>query len=384
MVSVLGFTELAAIAARGRDDIISDLNEVRRAGDRVKAIVRQLMLFARREHVERTLLDVGDTVRELTRTLDELVGAKTTLQVEIAGTLPPVNGNGPQLEQVLVNLVVNARDATPDGGSITVRVEPRSLPVRTTLGSVDLDAGDYVVLSVIDMGTGISESARSRLFEPFFTTKKFSAGTGLGLAVSHGIVREHGGAIVVSSTPGAGATFDVWLPADISVLVAPAPANMASDAHGRVPVAPVPDTEPAHTTVNERPSRNATILLVDDDDGVRATVRRQLEHAGYRVLVAKGGVDALALAERQYADIDLVLTDFKMPDLDGLALARELQARHGTRPTVFMSGFAGYDPGSEEEIAAFGPLITKPVSGDTLHQTLHSALDAAQPRVGAA
>jgi signal transduction histidine kinase/ligand-binding sensor domain-containing protein/CheY-like chemotaxis protein len=376
MASVLGFTELAAIAARGHDDILSDLNEVRRAGDRVKTIVRQLMLFARREQMARTLIDVGDTVGELTRTLRELAGARVRVEVEIAPALRAVQANAQQLEQVVVNLVMNARDAMPDGGVVMVRVGARTLDAPTALGGVDLGAGEYVCITVSDTGVGMTESVRSRLFEPFFTTKAFAGGTGLGLAMAHGIVREHGGTIVVSSDEGHGSTFDIWLPADMSD-AAPRTTPRRTPGDGVLSDRVTP-SGPFAAVRTPMESSHETILLVDDDDSVREAVQRLLEVRGYRVLPAAGAQAALAVADEDYDGVDLVLTDFKMPELDGLTLVRMLRERHGSRPTVFMTGFAGYAPVDIDELATFGPIVSKPISARELQATLRSVLDAAQ------
>jgi two-component system, cell cycle sensor histidine kinase and response regulator CckA len=330
--------------------------------------------------VERTLIDVGSTVDELTRTLRELSGARVRVEVEITPDLRAVQANAQQVEQVVVNLVMNARDAMPDGGVVTVRVHERTLDTATTLGGVELAPGAYVCITVRDTGIGISDTVRSRLFEPFFTTKAFAGGTGLGLAMTHGIVREHGGTIVVESGVGHGATFDVWLPASGDERVIPV--TQPSAAEQNTPAQPV---VPQARELVHTPSRvtHETILLVDDDDGVREAVQRLLELRGYRVVSVPNGQAALTVAETEYDQIDLVLSDFKMPELDGLELARTLQARHGPRPTVFMTGFAGHAPTAAAEMATFGPIVSKPISARELQATLRSVLDAARGNTNA-
>ncbi len=364
MASVLGFAELAAVAAKAQPAILGDLDQIRRAGERVTRIVRQLLQFARRERPDRVPLDIGQLVHDLRRSLEALLGSSVTLTMQVAEPLPAVNGDAAQLEQVLVNLAVNARDAMPDGGTITIGVAHRTRTAPGPIGGIELDPGDFVSICVRDTGRGIEREVRERLFEPFFTTKGLASGTGLGLAVSHGIILEHGGTITVESTPGQGAAFEIWLPA-------------VSAGHITGSTAAV---DPATHAAKD----GEFVLLVEDDAGVREIARRQLAHAGYHVLVAGSGQEALALMSGAGASVDLIVSDVGMSDVDGLSFARTLQLTHGPRAMVFMTGSAGYSPQYDEELAVFGPILAKPVSGERLQAAVREALDAwrSQPHGG--
>ncbi len=356
MTSVLGFTELATLSASDQPGLLSDLDQVRRAGERVTAIVRQLLQFARRQQTKHEPFDVGSLVTSLQRSLDVLLGERVHLHMDVPAALPLVHGDRAQIEQVLINLAVNARDAMPDGGDVWLTVEHRHRATSASVGGVQLEAGDYLWLCVRDTGRGIDDAVRERLFEPFFTTKGLASGTGLGLAVSHGIVRDHGGAITVDSAVGHGAAFELWLPAPTCV----------SD------TAP-PETPMASETVK---GAGETILVVDDDAGVRASVARHLERAGYRVRVAGSANEALALVSTDSEAINLIVSDVKMPELDGLEFARALHAKHPQPAMVFLTGSAGYDPRVDNALELFGPILPKPVSADQLHRAVRAMLDA--------
>ena len=351
MTAVLGFTELAALHVPGQREILSDLGEVRRAGQRVAAITRQLLMFARRHQSAPAPFCVGDVLAQMRRSLQQTVGERIRVATVVAPDLRPVLADRSQIEQVVLNLVLNARDAMPDGGTITLRVDPRRLTATLAIGGTDLPSGDYLILSVADTGAGMTEAVRARLFEPFFTTKELNRGTGLGLAVCHGVVAEHFGAIEVDSAVGEGTTIAVWLPA-VSAGVAPVAPGPAGPASGR-----------------------ETVLVVEDDPFVRQLVDQLLSAAGYRVLVAGDGAEALLMAEDRLADIDLVLTDVLMPEVNGVELARTLRRRRSDLPVVFMSGFTGRDVALEEELAGLGPLLAKPFTSETVTAIVRAELD---------
>ena len=285
------------------------------------------------------------------RSLQQTVGERIRVATVVAPDLRPVLADRSQIEQVVLNLVLNARDAMPDGGTITLRVDPRRLTATLAIGGTDLPPGDYLILSVADTGAGMTEAVRARLFEPFFTTKELNRGTGLGLAVCHGVVAEHFGAIEVDSAVGEGTTIAVWLPA-VSAGVAPVAPG---------PAGPVSGQE--------------TVLVVEDDPFVRQLVDQLLSAAGYRVLVAGDGAEALLMAEDRLADIGLVLTDVLMPEVNGVELARTLRRRRSDLPVVFMSGFTGRDVALEEELAGLGPLLAKPFTSETVTAIVRAELD---------
>ncbi|MBL8959628.1 MAG: response regulator, partial [Gemmatimonadetes bacterium] len=250
----------------------------------------------------------------------------------------------------ILNLVVNARDAMPNGGVVTLRLQPEVITEPRTVGSAELPPGPYLHLTVSDQGVGMPEAVLSRLFEPFFTTKEVDKGTGLGLAVCHGIVTQHGGAIAAVSTPGQGSCLHVWLPATSE---RPGPARESGmDVDG-----------------------DETILLVEDEASVREVARRGLERHGYRVIEASDGVEALTRLKPGEAVIQLVLTDVVMPNMDGLALARAVRSGGHEMPIIFMSGYIGHEPEVEAQLAELGPTLMKPFSREDLLQTVRHALD---------
>ncbi len=352
MTGVLGFTELAAMAARGQPAVLQDLQEVRRAGERVASITRQLLTFARLQGSDRAEVDLGEVVEQLDRSLQQAAGDTVRIETITPAGLPRLRADRRQLEQVVINLVMNARDAMPNGGSITVRVVAQHLAESRNIGNRLLAAGSYVVLSVADTGTGMTDEVRARLFEPFFTTKDVDRGSGMGLAVCHGIVVQHDGTIEVESVLGEGTTMHVWLPAQVAPQTGPA-------------VVPPPVGAPG----------NETVLLVEDEAAVREVARRTLLMNGYQVLVARDGREALDLAQHQLPMIDLVLTDVVMPKLGGLDLARSLRQQREDLPLVFMSGFVGNEPDLEEALTALGPMMPKPFTTEALVTTVRRELD---------
>ncbi len=356
MTGVLGFTELAALEARRDPQVLRDLEEVRRAGERVAAITRQLLTFARMQQSDRTEVDLSTLIDQLERSLQQAVGDAVRLETVTPADLPRLMADRGQLEQVVLNLVINARDAMPAGGTITVRVASRVLQAAQTVGNTVLLPGGYLELSISDTGTGMTEDVRARLFEPFFTTKDVNRGSGMGLAVVHGIVVNHNGAIAVESVPGEGTTMSVWLPATLAPASHVAPSREVASRSGR-----------------------ETVLLVEDEAAVREVARRTLMTNGYQVLVARDGREALDLAETRLPSIDLVLTDVVMPKLGGLDLARSLRKHREDIPLVFMSGFVGNEPEMEEALAALGPMMPKPFTVDSLVTTVRRELDRRRP-----
>lgn len=349
ITGVLGFTELAQHGAKGNADLEADLDEVWKAGRRVADITRQLLAFARRQHTQPIAVQLDDLVGALARSLQQSVGERVKVSIDNPGDLPPVSADPSQVEQLVFNLVLNARDAMPNGGTATLRLRQVTLPSTRTVGDMSLAAGDYVTLEVGDTGVGMDADVRARLFEPFFTTKEVNRGTGLGLAVCHGIVARHLGAIEVDSAPGAGTRITVWLPI------------WRGDAPRSDSVA--------------RPTGTETILLVEDEAAVRHVATRILSLLGYRVLEAADGAAALALAESQLDTIDVIVTDVMMPHLSGPELARALRRRNPRLPVVFMSGYAGLDNAALTELATLGPMVAKPFEQDTLATAVRRELD---------
>jgi CheY-like chemotaxis protein len=260
------------------------------------------------------------------------------------------------MEQVLVNLVVNARDAMPQGGQVLIVTETVSLDEDYVTASPEARVGEFVVLSVSDSGTGIAPQHLPHIFEPFFSTKETGKGTGLGLATVHGILKQHRGWVEVTSQLGAGSTFKVFLPTTTSAAQTP-----------KEPLA-------------EKPSRGVeTILLVEDEEAVRSAIRRSLEKFGYRVHEAASGREALELCRDQMMQIDLVLTDIIMPEgVNGLELAETLQAQRPSLKLILMSGYSGPTPAEETGfmLRTKSPFLHKPCSCRELIETVRQCLDA--------
>ncbi len=347
---VLGFTELAQRAAKGNPELKEDLQEILRAGRRAAEVTHELLAFAKRQQTTLIHVSLDALLRDLERSLQQLVGDAITVEITVAAPVPAVLADPSQVEQLIVNLVKNARDAINGGGHVRLTLEAVSLLEERTIGAHRLPRGSYVTLSVCDTGPGIAPDVLERLFEPYFTTKDFSAGSGLGLAVCEGIVSAHRGAIDVERGLGEGACFRVWLPAS----------EIAS-----------PDT--VHGI--GRIVGSETLLVVEDETPIRELLVRALADLGYQVLDAEDGVAALELIERHHATIDLLLTDVQMPRLNGSALATSVRDRCPHLPIIFISGFAGLEGVALESLRAIGPILAKPFAVDTLASAIRTALD---------
>ena len=329
-----------------RDDVV----QIREAADRAATLTRQLLAFSRRQVLQPRALDLNDTVAGMERLLCRVISADVRLHAQLETGLPFVFADAGQMEQVMMNLVLNARDAMPDGGSIIVRTARRQLVAARQHRFGIVPPGDYVTLVVKDCGNGIAPEVLERLFEPFFTTKPQGKGTGLGLATVHGIVLQSSGHITVESAPGQGAEFTVYLPAHQAILPQSTPLPMRGPARqvGR------------------------TVLVVDDEAAVRDVTMRAVARAGYRVLGAGGGVQALDLLSRESdPSAVLLLTDIMMPEMSGHELAARVAERY---PAVRVATMSGY---SADELTRRGhpahPQLLKPF---TLPQLIAFVNDA--------
>jgi signal transduction histidine kinase/ActR/RegA family two-component response regulator len=335
-----------------------DEREIAVAADRAAALTRQLLSFSRRQPLAERLLDVNEIVANLRPMLSRLIGEHIAVSMRLHERRAWVRADLGQLEQVLVNLAINARDAMPDGGRLAIEtavvaVDDPSAAGHASHGFV-ASAGTYVRLAVCDDGVGMTPEIRARIFEPFFTTKGPGKGTGLGLATVYGVVKQAEGHVCVHSAPGEGTAFELFLP-----LADEAPAPAAASA------------EPATTVEGSE-----TILLVEDEAGLRALARRILERHGYAVLACADGREALAAASAHPASIDVVLTDVVMPGMSGRAMAECFRAERPDTPVVYMSGYTDNDAlldGTREARASF---IQKPFAPAELLRVVREALDA--------
>jgi PAS domain S-box-containing protein len=349
---ILGVSRPLVERLDAADPIRADLAEIQASAERAAALTRQLLTFSRRQPVSSCPVDLSRVVAGLEHMLRRLLGEDVLLETELAPDLGLVEIDPHQLEQVILNIAVNARDAMPDGGRLCLRTERRELGALEA-GRMGLRrAGSHVVLAASDSGCGLDEETRARIFDPSFTTKEPGKGTGLGLAIAYSVVAQAGGAISVASAPGQGATFEVVLPR-LAGALAPRPGQPRA----------------------AREDGRGCVLVVEDEPSVRRLVRRTLERRGYRVLEAENGEHALSVADRHLREIDVVLTDVVMPRLGGAELARRLRARRADLEMVFVSGYplARGDAGAAAPLPD-GPLLQKPFTEEELLASLRSAL----------
>jgi PAS domain S-box-containing protein len=352
LTAIKSYSELLRDALEPGDERRSDAEEITKAADRAAVLTRQLLAFGRRQILEPRVLDVNRTVTEVQQMLRRLLVGDVVFVTDLAPGLWPVMADAGQLEQVLINLVVNSRDAMPDGGTLTIRTENAEVRhKRSGDGPDTMPPGCYVRLSVSDTGMGIDAETQGRIFEPFFTTKESGKGTGLGLATVYGIVRQSAGYVEVESTIGEGTTFSVYLPKTV----------MPGDARAL----------PASMGV--RRGRMVTILVVDDDVAVRGVVRRILEGGSYRVVEAENGAAAIEAAETGPA-IGVLVTDMVMPEMGGRELALALRGTFPDIAVLLMSGYANA-PMLRTEIEDTGfAFIEKPFTASALLQAVAELL----------
>jgi CheY-like chemotaxis protein len=329
-----------------------NLTEIRKAGDHAASLTRQLLAFGRGQMLQPRVLDLNTVVGEMDRMIRRMIGEDVELVTSLFPALGRVRADPSQIGQVILNLAVNARDAMPGGGKLTIETADVELDGRAHPG---LDAGRYVMLAVTDTGCGMPKSIQEHIFEPFFTTKEKDKGTGLGLATVYGIVKQSGGAIAVYSEVEAGSTFKIYLPR----------------------VEAVAEPLPSHPSTAEPERGSETVLLVEDDPAVRGLTHEVLTDAGYHVLEAASGPEALELVDNYIARIDLLLTDVVMPRMNGRELARRLEELRPGLPTLYMSGYA---PGAIVHQGVLEPglaFIAKPLRPADLTRKVRQVLDAA-------
>jgi len=303
-------------------------------------LVRQLLAFSRRQVLYPTLLDVNAVVSEVGKILHRLIGEDVRIATDLDPDLGAVWADQGQLEQILMNLATNARDAMPTGGVFTIRTDNAELGPDDMSRYPYVKSGPYVHMAVSDAGVGMSEEVRTRVFEPFFTTKEMRRGTGLGLATVYGIVKQSGGYIWVSSKLGAGSTFNIYLP--------------------RVDEKPLP-LVPSLQVRSEYPRGTETILLLEDDDSLRDLTRQFLSASGYNVLQAGRGDVTIDLAKQYKGSIPLIISDVVLPEMSGPSAVSKLQVLHPEMRVLYVSGYAEV-PVAQQLIAEGAMVLQKPVS----------------------
>ncbi|MFZ5689953.1 MAG: cell cycle histidine kinase CckA [Pseudomonadota bacterium] len=325
--AIMMATDFLLGAHKPTDPSFADIMQIKQNANRAASLVRQLLAFSRRQTLRPQVLDLGESLSDLTILLRRLIGEKVKLDVVHGRDLWPVKADLSQFEQVIVNLAVNARDAMPDGGNLTIRtanVQAGDPRIATYKG---MPNADYVLVEVTDSGTGMPPEIMAQIFEPFFSTKEVGKGTGLGLSTVYGIIKQTGGFIYVESEVGKGTTFRIFLPRHLAEKEETAPAEK--------PASP----SPAEAVQSDLTGRG-TVLLVEDEEGLRALNARGLASRGYTVLTASNGVEALEELEKNEGKVDLVVSDVVMPEMDGPTLLKEMRKTNPGLKMIFVSGYA--------------------------------------------
>ena len=346
--------QLGLMEVKDLDPLKGKLESIQKAGERAANLTRQLLAFSRRQPVEREVIDLNTLLQELEKMLVRVIGEDIQLSTILDKGLGRVKADPGQIEQALLNLVVNARDAMPSGGKLTIETTNMELDREYTQTHLDMKPGRYVMLSVSDTGVGMSAEVRERVFEPFFTTKEKDKGTGLGLSTVYGVVKQSGGYIWVYSEPGRGTTFKIYLPQV---------------------------DEPLEKEIGKKvvegglPGGKETILVVEDEEEVRKLAVAILQKQGYRILEASNGGDAFLICEQGKEKVQLLLTDVVMPGLNGPELARRLMYFHPEMKVLYMSGYtdnAILQQGVLDEEMSF---LQKPFSLERLTGKVRAVLD---------
>ena len=342
LTTIIGSAELLSYRLGQDNELRAEVNGIRTATDRAATLVRRLLTFARKQAANPQVVDLREVVQGADRILTSALAEDVELTIEVADQPCTARVDVGQIEQVLLNLVINARDAMDAGGEVKVRVDR---------------LGDQVRMEVADTGTGMTPEVMDRMFEPFFTTKQREYGSGLGLAIVYGIVRQSGGSVTADSVLGEGATFTIQLP------FIERPAEMET----------TPQEPPEENTV---PRGAETILVVEDDELVRGITVRALRALGYKILLAEDGEDALKVVERHNGTIDLVVTDVAMPRMGGLELAKRLTANNPGLKVLFVSGYSEDELPERVGLAPNHAFLDKPFTASMLARKLRDMLDS--------
>jgi hypothetical protein len=349
---ISGYSDLLLTKLAPGDPKIKMLDQIHRAAERATSLTRQLLAFSRQQVLEPRILDLNVIVTDIEKMLRRLIGEDVQFSIVLGEAISSVKADPGQVEQVIMNLAVNARDAMPQGGKLTIETSEVELDEFYTNTHPEARAGRFVLLAISDTGCGMTPDVKARIFEPFYTTKGVGQGTGLGLAVVHGIVKQSGGNIDVYSEAGIGTTFRIYLPT------------------AQPQAAPLPGGHP------ELPSRGSeTVLLVEDEDSVRELATFVLEECGYRVMTAPEGLAALQLMESSRQAIDLLVTDVVMPKMGGRKLAETLQAQYPGLRVLFMSGYTDDAVVRHGVLQASANFLQKPFTPNSLAKKVREVLD---------
>jgi CheY-like chemotaxis protein len=348
-----GYSDLLIGGLRAGDPLRQSLEQIHKAGERAASLTRQLLAFSRKQVLVLEVLDVNVLLAEMEKMLSRLISEDIELRFAAEPALWQVKVDPGQIEQVIMNLVVNARDAMPEGGKLTIETANVRLDETYTSTHPDIQPGEYVLMAVSDTGCGMDEATKARIFEPFFTTKSPEKGTGLGLATVYGIIKQSGGRIDVYIEPGVGTTFKVYLPRAPEEALASRPSAV----------------RPALRRGTE------TVLLVEDEDGVRKLAQRILQMHGYKVLEACNGGEAFLLC-REYCDpINILVTDVVMPKMSGRQLAEQLAPLRPDMKVLYLSGYTGDAIVHHGVLDPHTPFLQKPFRPDDLARKVRETLD---------
>jgi CheY-like chemotaxis protein len=351
LTAIAGYAELALGEVELDHPARADVEEIRKAAERAGSVTRQLLTFSRKQLLEPRIFDLNDTITAIGRLLSRLLGPDVRVETRLADAELPVLGDPGQVEQAVINLAVNARDAMPSGGQLLLATSRETVDEQAARTLLPMPAGEYIALRVSDTGHGMSRETQTRIFEPFFTTKDVGKGTGLGLSMVYGTLKQSGGFVFVDSEIDRGTTFRLYFP----------PAS--------------PRTPPARSPAREDERRGReTLMVVEDEVAVRNLVASALRHDGYHLLLATSAEDAVAMADTHAGPIDLLLTDAVMPGKSGIELASIMIARRPGLPVIVMSGY------TEDTLSVAGldqpvALLQKPFTPRELRRRIRDVLD---------
>ncbi len=354
LTAINGHSDLLLLRHKSGDADYGDLIQIRQNSIRAAALVRQLLAFSRKQTLRPKIVNLVDTLNELTKLLNRLLGEKVTLIIEDSPDLQPVRVDVQQFEQVIMNLVVNARDAMPDGGTVTIQTKNLHLKQPLKRDRATIPVGKYVLVKVLDEGYGIDAKTLPKIFEPFFTTKRIGEGTGLGLSTVYGIIKQTGGFVFVQSSATDGTEFDIFLPA-----------HLAEDIEVSV-------KDPVEKGTKEK--AKGRILLVEDEESVRSFATRALELKGYSIKEAASGEDALAALEGADDGFDLFISDIIMPGLNGPGWVRKALAAGARAKVIFISGYAEDAFSDEKDEIPGAAFLAKPFTLSELNKKVAEVL----------
>ena len=354
LMVIKGHTELLLNALPPSDHATRKIEQIDRAADRAASLTRQLLAFSRMQVLQPRVMNVNDVVEEMGKLIPRLIGEDIELVLRTAPDLGAIRADASQMEQIIMNLAVNARDAMPNGGRLLVETANAELDRAYSNARPVVEPGRYILLAVSDSGVGMDQETQARIFEPFFTTKEQGKGTGLGLSTVYGVVKQSGGFIWVYSELGKGTSFKIYLPrVDQPVEKGGVPQRLA-----------------------DAPRGTETVLLAEDEQDVRELAREFLESGGYTVIEANNGQEALRIAAEHSGSIDLLVTDMVMPGMTGQQLAARLQQRHGWLGVIYMSGYSEHAATQAAQSVSNARLLTKPFSRNAILRAVREVLGA--------